>query len=267
MNKSQRAQPFSIEPESLHLGELALIQMVFAESERRAIRVTPLEVIQIEPCEDNDSSAIIHPGSIVVVLAKHGGDWMQRIRRNPAGDTVAIEKLLLELKPGFEHRERMNLDVAVRAAITSSVLTDIRSGSKPLANNIPVFKDPGVTVLTFPYNGGPLPKAGFTLVQKYKNEESIEGIAIVRPPKLSPIEKAAMEKLRDWELELNVGPPSLCWALTAVTIAATVVLATSFCPKKRKLQTSIPPLIEPLDPTATAVELLARRRRMIEALR
>jgi hypothetical protein len=130
--------------------------------------------------------------------------------------------------------------------------------------------DLDVCVVPMAYNGGSLALDEFTLVEHFLpgTDTQLEAVALRHSPPLSPAERAALAAVPDDQCEMNVTSPMMCYAITGVTIVATVIAVTSFC-----YQITKPPEDEPsisdeevatLGPSATARKLLAIRRQILE---
>jgi hypothetical protein len=215
----------------------------------------------------------LNSGSILVVLVDAKNAEYADLRQLLKSDPLAALSRLKQISDQYATRNKTDLATAVENARSAPVLSDIRIGTKTLASNVPVLGDVPVTILTFPYNGGDLPDANLTLVQKKKSPtDAVDAFAFIQRPVLTSAEVAALHKLSPSQRELNVGSASMCYAITGVTVAATVIAATGLCHHGGdEIDTHIDTDIDfdklkKLDPPSTATELLQLRRQRLESM-
>jgi len=186
----------------------AVLATFVDEEESRATRTSPIEATQLDISRDNrDKQVLGLPGTVTFYLGYRGSPAMATLRqlvKTPATSPPAADvKKLLALPP---RDARVTKDEAVRAIKREPVLADIRYAGKTLVSRVLAQKTK-LTVAVCPYNGGRLNSSAFSLVEHVKDgrTEALDAVAIVCAPPLTAAEKAAADKVRAEESEMNIG--------------------------------------------------------------
>jgi hypothetical protein len=110
------------------------------------------------------------------------------------------------------------------------------------------------------------------LIEHYleDNDRPLHALALRHCPPLTPAEKVALELVPATQMELTVGKAYMCWALSAIALAALATLAAVCAAKPgpfNELQDDVhltEERIRALGPAATARQLLQLRRQELE---
>ncbi len=239
-------------------------------AESRATRTSKLTVVDYRQPADGDL-ALVAPGTVTAFVGRAGSGSLAELRKALAGDVKVARALIARLTKQLERRKPMALSAAVEVLGKQPVFAEIRYGGRALASNLFVPAGLDLCVVAMPYNGGRVAAAGFALVEFLADDGdgALEALIVTSAPDLTAAERAALRLVPADQIGSNIGRAAMCWAVTAVTIAAVVVLATSFCisrvagrdPEERHLPED---RIKQLGPAASARALLALRRSILE---
>lgn len=136
-------------------------------------------------------------------------------------------------------------------------------GRFTLASSLFVPEDLDLVIVPMPYNGGSLQDVPFTLVERHAadtNTEHYDAILIRRAPRLTEAETEALRLMPPDSLDLNVGRAAMCYAVTAVTVVAVVMFATTACPGTPIDIHLDDDVVKRLGPELTARKLIQVRR-------
>lgn len=246
---------------------LDLLQPVAQEAESRAIRYRKVEILPYRG-KAKTEYPLARPGSITIFLAKTASPLLQRVRVC-AVSSSGRDELHAEITKRLSSRKQMPFVEATKLLQDQDVFADIRYSGHTVASNLFAPEDAGICVVGLPYNGGKLDPEGLTLVERYResSQESLDAVAIVHAPTLSKIEKNALKLVPDNMLEVNVGKARRCYAITAVTVTATVITVTSLCRHKPEDELNLKKAVDRiagLGPISSARELLQVRRSILQ---
>lgn len=244
------------------------------EREVRSTRKSKVEVYDYQPSDINAETHLAWAGSIGFVMAPKGSEILSRFRKALSSKGSEDISLATELKNDVVGRKPIPFDEAVLGLIEKPVFASLKYKGRILSSG--VFVPDGLKAYTagIPYNGGPLDPNGFELVEHLKTgseKEEFEAIILRRPPALTEAEKFALEQLNDDDL--NLGSAIMCFAISAVTFAATVSAATGMtCPHSSDLKRGLQHPEVTMDVKNASPELIARRllntrREIIEGIR
>jgi hypothetical protein len=243
------------------------IRAVALEVEARPSRMSKIEVLDYRPSHSDEHLFLAKRGTVTLFLAKRNAEVLSEIRRVVTTSSDMDRLLTARLMSQFERRTFLTLEKAAATLTGESVFASVRYDGRTLAQSLFVPDDLDVCVVPMPYNGGRLAPDKFTLVEHYVpgTADRFEAIAIRHAPPLTRAEQAALDAVPADQDEWNVSSPMMCYALTGVTIVATVIAATSFCYHIEAPAETIPEEeIRAIGPAATARKLLAARRRILE---
>jgi hypothetical protein len=244
------------------------------EAEARPFRVKEILVVDYSPSDVRSRHQLAWAGTISIYIAPSDSELLPQILQAAETRDGSDIEIAAAISEQISRRPTMSLQDAVKQLVVSPSFADIVHGGRTIASNMFVPDDLGVCAVGVPYNGGSLAESGLLLVEHYLDhaEYSLSAIALRRAPPLSEMEKAALRVMPPDQFALNVGRASLCWATSAVTVAATVCAATSVCcPHVTDEKLGLAPTdghltedaIRMLGPAATARALLAARREIL----
>ena len=260
------AEGNQIEQAERQLKELAVLKAAAAEFETRVPRQTPLELLDYAPKDATSPDVLAPPGSITLFLGRPKSKALSRVReavKQAAGKDV---QLMRELKEVYGRRKMVSLTEAVETLKQQPVIAHLQYGPFTVAKNLFVPDDLELCIVPLPYNGGQLARGGFQLIQAVRPKEkaALEGVMVRHLPPLSPAEKAAIKELPAAFAGFNVGDAAMCYAITAVAIVMVVIFATAACPGSYPDLHLDEAVIKKIGPEATARQLLALRRTIME---
>ena len=245
------------------------LQPVATEVEVRASEEAPLEVVDYDPGDDSADAPFTPPGTITVFVARKGSPWLKKLRGAlGARDGAALQKLRGDLvTPSFEGRKAVELREAARTVAAEPVIGEVRYRGTPVARALFAPPDVDACGVGLPYTGGRVRKKELTLVQYVRDRarERLDAVAVRHAPSLSEAEAAALKMIPADDRSQHVGTAFLCYAITAVTVfLSTVIAATSLCPvRKVEAQRLSGKDVRRLGPGGTARELLRMRRKAL----
>jgi hypothetical protein len=269
-----RLDPFTAIPRSALQShyvpdELLPLRTVAMELEARPSRKSAIEVLDYRPLHNERHLLLAKPGTVTLYLAKRGAPVLSEVRRLAAAggnDRLLSARLMSQ----FEKRAVVSMERAAALLVEQPVFASVRYEGRTLAQSLYVPNDLDVCVVPMAYNGGDLSLDGFSLVEHFlpSADTQLEAVALRHAPPLSAAERAALAAVPDDQVEWNVTSPMMCYAITGVTIVATVIAVTSFCYQIQKQDEDEPSIsdeeIAEIGPAATARKLLAIRRRILE---
>jgi hypothetical protein len=250
------------------------LQPLALELEGRVASSEPVEIISYVPAK-NAAEWLTFPGTVTLLLSRERHNILKPLRKALINrDDTKFSEIVKILRQRYESRKDVPLTEAVSQVLSESSIGEIRYFGSPVARSLIVPNDLQFCSVTLPYNGGPLGRNDLTLVQFTKNGKNadLECLAIRHQPTLTESEASALRAVpRNVTGRSTIGAAFRCWAITAVGIAATVVLVTSFCPIIIVLPLSDPVHhlnpreIQKLGSGGTARELLRLRREALLA--
>ena len=239
------------------------------EVEKRAVRVTKLEVIK-NTTKPESPAPLSFPGTVTVFIARKGTRALDEVRAAVAQGGESVQKLQQSLKKQFQGRREISVEEYVKRLPREPVFADIRYGGATLNSGVFLPKGLNLVAIAFPYNGGRLAPEGFALAEHYKDDSdtALEGLVVRTDPPLTEPEKAALRLVPSSQLSRNVGFFDSChttwWAVffVATAVAATFAVA---CAVVSAPDTHISEQeLEKMGPAASARALLALRRQILE---
>jgi hypothetical protein len=244
-----------------------------SERDSRMTRKSNVEVYDYEPSDIHAEVHLAWSGSIGLMVAPKGSEILDRVRKCVTSKSKDDIDLANELKNDVVGRKPIPYDLAVKGLIEKPVFASLRYKGRVISSGI--FVPDGLKAYTsgIPYNGGELDADAFELVEHLKGNtegEELQAIILKRPPVLTDAEKYAISSLTDDELNLGTG--IMCFALSAVTIAATVSAATGMtCPQSSDYKRGLKKPELDIDVLNASPEMIARsllntRRKIIEGI-
>ena len=171
-------------------------------------------------------------GTLVLSIAEsHACNDLNAILQSE--DAISLEKCISDIKKNINSKPSMTIEDAKEALNSENIIADIYYGDKILAKDIPVNPD-NPSLIYLPYNGGKIQNELLKVVQKTKNNddpvsELIMANLILNKPNLSPVEENVLFQIPDDFDAENLGGAALCYAITLVALAYTIIAATSAC--------------------------------------
>lgn len=188
------------------------------------------------------SANIAFPGGTVTVLVgRRESDRFRELTAAVQDDAPKAISIVADAKARIAARTPITTAQAVDQLKAENFL-ELRYGAKTLASYVFVPPSEELAILTMPYTGGTLTDSDFQVVEWCGSDGSrprrpnspsptpmLDAIVVKAAPELSLIELEALRLVPRNQRELNIGPTAVCFAITGVTIAATVIAACSFC--------------------------------------
>jgi hypothetical protein len=250
------------------------LQQLMLETESRPTALTRIPVVTMKPTK-KAAAFLAFPGTLTAYVARKGSPILTEIREAVDGGEEKIAATLRRLHSLTGRRQAMDLSDAAHFVAKEPTIGEIRYGGRTMMMSLCLPDSVEVVVTAMPFNGGKIAADTLILAEYYKEDSPIrlEAIAVAHPPELTPAEKAALEQLPADEATHSIGPPTRCYALCAVAVAALVTVAATLCCSKRATDASWEAAERSaradsdqtmtLGPSATARRLLATRRRAL----
>lgn len=227
---------------------------------------------KFKPKKRADNALMPIEGSIMMFWVRPGSDLIPRLEHAYAnGEQATLHEVNEIIARQLADKPIPTLDAASDAVLASPMHFDVRYGSKVLSRTLTLPEGAEVCVLVFPYNGGELNEKDFALDQYHRAGETVEypTLLVKVPPKLSEVELEAIRAVPADQFGINIGEASCCPAVTALVLIA-VALAThagiwqEIGDQMNKVHLT-ESQIKRLGPMASAQELVALRREILEA--
>jgi hypothetical protein len=230
------------------------------------VRSRRLELLDYRPSDPQSEDLLVPPGSITLFLARQGSNLLGEIRQAVTSDRSRDVELARRLRDIYRRRKMVSLERAVEMLRAEDVFAEIQHGRFVLASSLFVPQDLEVAMVPLPYNGGPISRSGFHLLERIKesSDAALDGFLVRHSPALTRAELAALKLVPREVLDFNVGKAAMCYAITGVALVAVVIFATSACPGKIPDFHLDDDIIRRLGPEATARQLLGLRRKALE---
>lgn len=247
------------------------LHYIVLEQESRRRRTTRLEII-----DGTRTSGIGVPGSLAAFITRKGSGALDDVRRAALGDRAATDRLMARYGSAPVRPAPPPDNVYAQMVVDSDVFANIRYGGTDLSKGILLHRGVDLVAFSFPYNGGRLDAEGVTLVEFFRGDgaDEFEGLVVQMSPPLTAAEQTALDALADEETIQNVGDSLSCShttyfvvgaaALFVMAGAAIVGVAVLVAVKAEDDATHLTDeQVRDLDPSASARELLAIRRRLL----
>lgn len=241
----------------------------------RLLRQRQVKAIDYKPSSVLPEKQLAPTGSLAIFVGRRGNTVLDAVRKaatDPKGG--ADRRLIRSIQRTIQSRRPLAFEEAVRLAIASPILAELRYGGATYRKHLPTPAGDDVIVSVLPYAGGPLAKEGFTFVEYFHEEDADQGLDIVivkNDPILSRAEQAALKKVPPDLVHVFVHPGSIhentvvvATVLYAVEVA--IVWATFTVVKShddKSMEHINPAAIEDLGPLGTARMLLDMRRNLL----
>jgi hypothetical protein len=217
------------------LREFRTLDLLAEEAARRPIRRRLIEVVDYTPADPAPETHIALEGTVTILAARPGSQLMSEIRealaKRPANTAAVAGKLYRQ----YKNRKAVPLSRAVKTGASQPVIADVMHGELTLIESLFVPADMEVIFVPLAYNGGRLVQEGLVIVEHPVSEdaEQLEILAVRHAPRLTPAERAAVDKVPPQQLALNLGfgpgPVECSVALaTALLVAEVVIVAVTF---------------------------------------
>jgi hypothetical protein len=251
------------------------LRRINANKNARLIRTYPARVVRNNVRDDGDTEHYsLRPvkGSVMMFSAKRGSELLRQVEQAyVSGDRAALQSLSRVVDADVNRRRVVPASTAVDLLIEAPSYFDLVYGKKLLANNIGLVNGIEFGSMLFPWNGGRLNAADFSIVEytKPNARPDFETVLVLTEPDLTQIEREALEAVPEDMLGLNIGStavsPGWCLVIILVFVAATHLAACGEFHDKLA-EVSLPPdVIKQLGGLNSSVELLNRRRQMFES--
>jgi hypothetical protein len=203
---------------------LEALRSLEADKYSRLIRTSSPSVITFE---SDDDLGMVPPGSVTLFMAPKGSSFLASVQNGfERGDVNKLQELANQIGAEGVKRKPISLKRAAADLIKQRVYADVRYGSETLAENLGLVNGIDYGILSFPYNGGPLNIRDFSIVEYFRDEQNefLESVLVIRPPKLSPAEKKALELVPPELRGIHIGSGGTkAVTVTTVTILLFVV--------------------------------------------
>jgi hypothetical protein len=249
-----------------------IVQNLASDQHRRIIRKNHPAVLTWEP--DPVPTGEYYnlkplPGSVTILWASRGSELLRHIENAYASRDIETLRTLGErVARDTLRRSVISIREAVDQLIDAPVYFEFRYNGKTQARNLALINGIDIACLPFPYNGGRLREDDFTIVEYYRPRHRAEYdyFVLIAPPRLTELEKIALEAVPADQLEMNLGAAGKCWGWCAATVVAVVVLTVvvacgPICAKLDSLSLS-EEVLKRLGPIASARELVNMRREL-----
>lgn len=258
------------------------LDAAFAESfqasiDERSSKSHKMTHYYLDPEEDK-CNYLPAQGSIMCIAGRKKSERFSRLEKASQESIFDANRVIEEyIKINENARILSDLDATINEVSKIPTLIDVRHGNKTLAHGYPVLfdDDRDLTIVTFPYTGGALSGEGLELVSLSNDldADDVSGLVFVKPPRLSDLERAALDQLPSSQNEINVGSPVAATPLAAGVVLATGLLtAIAWCATKYNanimdyaIDPIDPSLLAQMTPDATAKQLLRARSSLMKA--
>ncbi len=205
-------------------------------------------------------------GSITLFWGLKEGSHINELRNAYIKyDGNTLDELQKKLAKQLTQNKMPDSSAIMKEAISADTLFDFDYNGKTLAANLWLSKTYNIGSLVFPYNGGYISDDLFS-IKEYNTKDgssNYDYFIVINPPRLSRIERAALDLVPKSQSEINISIPShLAATPTTVTIALFILIntaVTTCCmPLRDKLaEVSLPErMIDKLSAVNSAKELL-----------
>lgn len=250
------------------INRTAFRRIAADESDRRLIRLTPIDLLDYAPAAgpDDRRPRLAPIGSVSVYIGHEGSKTLQAVRAAVEDGGDSDLDVAARIYETYVKRGTISAYRAWRALRSQPVWAEVRYGGRTLAKNVAV--PPGLDFIPLPslYNGGPLTPAKFTLVERFVDgtDTQLEAVALKRPPVLTEAEQHAVAEVPEAVNELNIAPRAGCGDSDtdyAMFVVATMLIMAG--PNPEALA-DVPHIsdadLSRLSAGATALELMEIRR-------
>ena len=205
-------------------------------------------------------------GSITLFWGLKEGSLINELRNAYVKyDGNTLDEIQKKLAKQLAQNKMPDSSAIMKEAIGADTLFDFDYNGKTLAGNLWLSKTYNIGSLVFPYNGGYISDDLFS-IKEYNTKDGssdYDYFIVINPPRLSRIERAALDLVPKSQSEINISIPShLAATPTTVTIALFILIntaVTTCCmPLRDKLaEVSLPErMIDKLSAVNSAKELL-----------
>ena len=160
---------------------------------------------------ENDLDSLIPPrGTIVIYYAAADSKVLDDLARAFLAENVhEVRSIARELQSNSSSRPRLSEEEALRGLHGADCLFDVRYRGKTIADLLGLYGGLRFATTTLSYIGGPTVRDDFQIVQYLKTKEhpGYKFLITIRPPVLTALEQAVIEKIPVEMLEVTVGRP------------------------------------------------------------
>lgn len=252
---------------TMNVGLEDLNRFAAADEESRRRRLTPVEILDYRPTDDQEVR-LAAPGSITLFVGRRGDERLRRLREIADGGQDD-GSLAAGLREQHAARRPLSPDRIKEILENAGVYATLRCGARTLAAHIVLPGPDDLAVIPCAYNGGRLPAEDLTLVEHLRDdsEDALEVVALKADPVLTAAEAAALELVGDDQLELNIAPNADCAeSMTAYAILILIALAISV-PDPSPIEHLDETALNAFGPERSARELMSLRQRAIRLQR
>jgi len=203
-----------------------ILQAIPEERAARNVSVTHPPVIQWKPAASDPRVFSMKPpeGGITLFWGHSERNTIQKLyTAYLSHDIDALDRLKDEIANEHEGRPVMSVKNAV-SSLCRSPFFDFRFLEKTLAENL-FLPDASVGALVFPYTGAELETDTFSIASYLRSGESLpyEVFAVINPPVLTSIERAALAAVPQTSAGMHVGGSTqIITALVTVVVFAAI---------------------------------------------
>lgn len=207
------------------------------------------------------------PGTVTLILARRGSKSFENAMKSLKKTGRFDADTLRRVRASYAKRSMMTMPQALELMKSQSTIVELIGGRFTLAASLFVPEDLEMVLAPMPYNGGPLDGVGFQLIERHAEDmrrEPYEAILVRRSPRLTRAEKEALKLVPRSSFDMNIGRVAMCYAITAVTVVAVVMFATSACPGKLVELHLDEEDMKSMSPEMTSRMLIRLRRKILE---
>lgn len=238
------------------------------DAHERVARQGCLRVLTWDPDDPKADELWPVRGSVALFFADRGNETILELETAYAtSDLKTLSRLGKQLQEANLQREPTSVEYAVDELVEASCYVDLSYDGKLLAPFVAPVGDVEVGNLNFAYSGGELDPEKLRYVERLRPDttEGLEAFLVVRPPKLSDIEREVLRKVPPGHSQIHIGSAASCPAATVVVVLVitAVTAAGKACAdfRDRLGEVTITPSdLDRLGAIGTASEMLAQRR-------
>jgi hypothetical protein len=178
-----------------------------------------MEVFELSA--EAELSAPVPPGTILAVIGSADSPELAALGSAvETRDTEALDRALTALA----EQSRTTAPTGGLGAVP--VLSDVDYRGKPIVMGLPLAGPDDVAVASFVFAGGSFDREGFGVTHLTTPDgqalaDRLRGVLIARQPRLSPTERALLDRLPELDLNAAVAPPHLATVfVVAVTLTS-----------------------------------------------
>ena len=180
------------------------------DKEQRKLRFKRPPVVTFE--SSSEEVIPVAPGTITLFLARHKMSTLEDLKESLNNKNISRITHLIEQMYN-DHIKVQHPDIEeIPKQVRKEVLIDLYYESKLLRPNIALSGTQNFFLFPLPYNGGKLHEDKFELREWYnfsqegdEQENQLNSLLVIRPPRVTPAERKALDMVPDDKTTLNLG--------------------------------------------------------------